>query len=1341
MKKFYLLALLFGVLQAYAQNAIKFPYTQGIHTYLKTDSWQSYFNECKNNDFNYIEVQPEGYGFGNQQQIVAGCTDTKKWIEENGLKVWSIHLPYGNSFDISTTDEAKRQKIVAELELYIRTLTEVYHPHAMVLHPSGEPIVTDARRADCLAQSAKSVAELCKVTDELGVVLCVENLPRTCLGSTPEEMLQIVEPTKNARICFDTNHFLKGTHYEFLRKVGHLVATVHISDYDYTNEKHLLPGFGKLPWGDLLLTLEECGYNGVMMSESDKNATGYTNPTETKQVFDRIVKEYEAVKANASARARLVLDDLIAFYCKGEQPEEVFIAGNEPGNYPKEKVDAFMKVYNEALSSVEANTMTHESVKTMREQLIAQFHELLQSVNPITDGYYCIVSAHEGFKAAGKKMAMYSDADNILKWKAYEPSLNFVFEIKSTGEGVYSIRNMANQAFIGNQSSYSTPVPVTATHQVDQCIESLGKGTVKIFNVETDVAYHTESHREGAGSAGNIVIWNSSPIEGSGSSWVLEKVDTDLSSIIDIPQSGYTTFYSDRSIVLPEQVSAGVVTGIDAASRTVVMDWKYLPHDVVPAGTGVVLRGKSGKFFYTLSDEAAERPQQNLLKGSVEAGPTTGDGVRFYVLTEGERGAQFAWGNADGAAFDNEAYKAYLTIPQAESENLPALLFYNSAREYPRFVVMSDIHVGADGADHKVPEAWKNLIENKPALDAIFICGDLTNGGTASQYQELKGMLADKNVLPANLPIYLLMGNHDNYGDPAGTFYKELGQPLHQFIDIKGYPFITISTRGTANSGLSNHNEEAYRFLIEKLAEAAKTYPGKPIFVFTHIPPENTVYGSESWGNARLTEIMSAYPQVIAFSGHTHYPIGDPRSISQTSFTAINDGSTTYAELDKGEVSGGTCPPGYDEVTEAAIVNIDAAGNVVIERWNTADNEEILPKWEINAPHDGKNFVYAHRDGGESPVFPTDAYVNVDTGVEACEVTFTQGSDDDVVLKYRVEIVDNEAVITSYDIFSGHFLNSRKPDTLKVSFDGLPGEKELFARIFAVDSYGKESAPLASAKFTVDAYKPAEGTSAPVADLLDVAFESDSHVYDKSDMANEVAYSSERPTTYYDENYHRNGAAFTGSYYCYYKVDYKNNDIIKNAFRNAFTLELLYCPQTTDHTYDPFSSTENGGAGLEQDGTDISLWCWVGGKYQTVTATNAIKAGEWYHVIATYDKEEEYIKLYINGKLADKLHVPGQLELSSNKDAQWIGIGGDACGSDWAQGPFEGKILVARMYGKAVSRDEVYWMKKNINDWVTGINSMVRADGRQDCYDLSGRRVNAPNKGLYIIDGKRIVVK
>ena len=632
-------------------------------------------------------------------------------------------------------------------------------------------------------------------------------------------------------------------------------------------------------------------------------------------------------------------------------------------------------------------------------------------------------------------------------------------------------------------------------------------------------------------------------------------------------------------------------------------------------------------------------------------------------------------------------------------EDYPAPIVTDvKAGEAPCFAVMSDTHLGRSDSKIKVARAFKNLLKQDPNLDAIFVCGDLTDYGYESQYADLAAILQDRTIVPAHIPVYLMMGNHDNYKDHSGAFYSKLGQPLHQFITIKGYPFITISTRDIHNNGTKNHDEEAYNFLTQSLAEAAKQFPDKPIFVFDHYPATNTVYGSKNWGNPRLYDIMKPYPQVIAFSGHSHYPLSDPRSIHQRDFTSINDGTISYAEVDPGEVSEGIHPIGYNDVNEACIVKVDEQSNVRVIRWNTAIDKGILSDWNISAPHDGSRFAYNHLTGGENPVFGSDVKVRVsDVTSDQCKVTFKQATDDENVHHYLVEILHDGAVVSSYMPYSRFYLLDDMPSTLTVPMKGIPSNVVLKARVTAYDSFGNASEPILSSPFSTKEYKPAPGTSRPVADLVEVGFGKEGKVEDLSANKASVTVGENQPVTYFNELYNMYAASFDGSWSTFYKVNYAQDEVMKEALQNHFTFELLCKPNDTGGMC-PFSGQESGGFGFEQlSGGIMAFYAHIGGGYEVLKSSAAVEAGKYYHFVATYDKAAGKLCLYMNGNPVDEIAVSGNVGFPAD-GVDWIGIGADAKSATKGQFGYDGDILVANMYNKAVTRDEVYWMYKYVND-------------------------------------------
>ena len=190
-----------------------------------------------------------------------------------GMELWSFHLPFMpfDEIDVSATDEEVRKFSVAMCADMIKRGSAI-GIKKFVIHPSGEPIDESDRPAR-MAAAKVSLAELCEVADESGAVLCVENLPRTCLGRDSSDILELLSADSRLRACFDTNHLLCEEIRDFIRAVGNKIATVHVSDYDGLNERHWLAGEGCIDWQSLYSELLSTGYAGAWLYELNLEAT------------------------------------------------------------------------------------------------------------------------------------------------------------------------------------------------------------------------------------------------------------------------------------------------------------------------------------------------------------------------------------------------------------------------------------------------------------------------------------------------------------------------------------------------------------------------------------------------------------------------------------------------------------------------------------------------------------------------------------------------------------------------------------------------------------------------------------------------------------------------------------------------------------------------------------------------------------------------------------------------------------------------------------------------------------------------------------------------------------
>lgn len=228
------------------------------------------FADAKQNGIEYVEVAlNQCYRNVSEDEVIPRINALKAKIDSAGVKVWSIHLPFSRTLDISVIDDEARKRNVDIIGRMIKA-SAVFNPSKLVLHPSSEPIA-DSIREQRIKYAIESIGILRKYADEIGAQLCVENLPRTCLGNTPEEVLRIIADYPEVGICFDTNHYLTGTPVHFAQTAGHRIDTLHISDYDGVNESHWIPGDGIIPWSELLGIIKAKGYEGIYIYEALKS--------------------------------------------------------------------------------------------------------------------------------------------------------------------------------------------------------------------------------------------------------------------------------------------------------------------------------------------------------------------------------------------------------------------------------------------------------------------------------------------------------------------------------------------------------------------------------------------------------------------------------------------------------------------------------------------------------------------------------------------------------------------------------------------------------------------------------------------------------------------------------------------------------------------------------------------------------------------------------------------------------------------------------------------------------------------------------------------------------------
>lgn len=198
-----------------------------------------------------------------------------------------------------------------------------------------------------------------------------------------------------------------------------------------------------------------------------------------------------------------------------------------------------------------------------------------------------------------------------------------------------------------------------------------------------------------------------------------------------------------------------------------------------------------------------------------------------------------------------------------------------------RFAIVGDIHVTKDsgGSLHAF------FAQASDAADALLLCGDLTDYGTAEEAQVLADELAVVKV-----PIACVLGNHDYESGTPEIVRETLTRAGVRVLDgeaceiegvgiagAKGFP------GGFGRGSLGAWGEPAIKlFVQEALNEAmklesalAKLRTHRRIALLHYAPIVGTLAGEPLeifpfLGSSRLEEPLLRYPVDAVFHGHAH---------------------------------------------------------------------------------------------------------------------------------------------------------------------------------------------------------------------------------------------------------------------------------------------------------------------------------------------------------------------------------------------------------------------------------------------------------------------------------------
>lgn len=206
-----------------------------------------------------------------------------------GVELWSCHLPFRNGGYMVHKTPEERKATQDFQKMLIHRGAEV-GIDKFVIHP-GFPVKEWARE-ESKKYAMEALDELAEFAWERGARLAVENMILVCLGNSCDELLEIISVNDKLRICFDVNHLLLDDHMSFMERVKDKLITVHISDYDFIQERHWFPGEGKIDWPAVSAKFDEIGYQGAWMYELSPGTINdmRTRPLEVRDFYNNAME-------------------------------------------------------------------------------------------------------------------------------------------------------------------------------------------------------------------------------------------------------------------------------------------------------------------------------------------------------------------------------------------------------------------------------------------------------------------------------------------------------------------------------------------------------------------------------------------------------------------------------------------------------------------------------------------------------------------------------------------------------------------------------------------------------------------------------------------------------------------------------------------------------------------------------------------------------------------------------------------------------------------------------------------------------------------------------------------
>ncbi len=363
--------------------------------------------------------------------------------------------------------------------------------------------------------------------------------------------------------------------------------------------------------------------------------------------------------------------------------------------------------------------------------------------------------------------------------------------------------------------------------------------------------------------------------------------------------------------------------------------------------------------------------------------------------------------------------------------------------------------------------------------DLLLSMGDTAEFGNPDTYA-LYWQMIEERFGKNGVLHFACEGNHDlEYRDPDFAFVfanacKGLRRPAELIYHekISGYDFVAFAED---QKGKCKHSDESCEKLERFLETLSKD---KPVFLLSHHPPADTMAGSHGKeGVKKLREVLNKFPNVIALSGHTHWPLADETAIWQGEFSAVTTSTLAYACMgDKpcANNMGGLIPYAREGVNILYMELFE--DRLEIERIHVLDNAPIGEKWSIALPYKPENAVYTASRSRSFPVpeFPEDAefLIRYDFGYWYFAVTRPEITAQYFEVEIQPLSFEGEMIFQRY-IGDFHRMKENRSSMLffKLPGAGIRSDEDYKIKVYPVNCFGVRGKPLEMIEHSWKNYK------------------------------------------------------------------------------------------------------------------------------------------------------------------------------------------------------------------------------------------------------------------------------